>query len=99
VTVRLIAVDPWDCGCTECITGEYVALRFATDENIADLLAGRLANHLNDGTELVVTTTYRTDSTGRRTMMRVERITVTYTHHDGETKTWEPDPYRASLAA
>lgn len=103
MTIRLIAVDPWDCGCTECITGEYVALRYATDENIADLLAGRLRNNLNNGTELDVTTTYRVDSTGRRTELRVERITVTYTHTTDEggrqTKTWEPDPYRAGLAA
>lgn len=99
MTVRLIAVDPWDCGCMECITGEYVALRYATDENIADLLAGRLANHLNDGTELDVTTTYKVDSSGRSTVMHVERITVMYTHHDGETKTWEPDPFRAGLVA
>jgi hypothetical protein len=95
--VKLIAVDPWDCGCNECGWGEYVALRFATDENIADLLAGRLRNNLNNGTELDVTTTYRIDSTGRHTVMRVESVTVTYTHHDGETKTWEPDPYRAGL--
>lgn len=82
-----IAIDPWECGCTECITGECVALRYATDENIADLLTGRLANHLNNGTELDVTTAYRVDSTGRRTELRAERTTVTYMHHDGQTKT------------
>jgi hypothetical protein len=99
MSVRLVAVDPWDCRCTECITGEYVALREATDENIADLLAGRLANHLNSGTELEVATTYKVDSSGRSTVMRPERITVTYAHHDGQTQTWEPDPYRAGLVA
>jgi hypothetical protein len=97
MTVRLVAVDPWDCGCNECCTGEYVALRFATDENVADMLAGRLANHLNNGTELDVTTTYRVDSTGRRTELAAERVTVIYTHYDGQSKTWEPDPYRAGL--
>lgn len=92
---QLIAIDPWDCGCNECTWGEYVALRFATDDNMADLLAGRLRNNLNTGTELVVSTTYRTERDG----LRVASVEVTYTHHDGQSRTWEPDPYRAGLAA
>lgn len=93
MTVRLIAIDPWDCGCTECGIGEYVALRFATDEDIADLLAGRLHNNLHEGTELVVSTTCRTEGDG----LRVVSMKVSYTHWDGEEKTWTPDPYRAGL--
>lgn len=94
-TLKLIAIDPWDCGCTECITGEYVALRFATDDNMADLIAGRLRSNLNSGTELEISTTYTTDN-GKLTP---GEITVRYVHWDGSEKSWTPDPYRAGLAA
>lgn len=93
--MKLIAVDPWDCGCTECITGEYVALRYATDENIADLLAGRLRNNLNSGTELAVMTTYETENNG----LRIKSVQVAYVHWDGEVKHWDPDPYRMGLVS
>ena len=26
-------------------------------------------------------------------------VTVTYEHHDGQTREWSPDPYRMGLAA
>jgi hypothetical protein len=94
VTVRLIAVDPWDCRCLECTTGEYVALRFATDDDIADLLAGRLRNNLNSGTELEISVTHAVQS-GKLTPVHV---TVKYEHHDGQTREWTPDAYRAGMA-
>lgn len=93
--MKLIAVDPWDCGCTECITGEYVPLRYATDEQIADLITGRLRNNLNSGTQLEVHTTYATEN-GK---LVLHDVTVTYEHHDGQTREWSPDPYRMGLAA
>jgi hypothetical protein len=94
--VKLIAVDPWNCGCTECMIGEYVALHSATDENMADLFAGRLANHLNTGTTLEVVMTYETVN---GTMgPRVDSVTVRYEHWNGETKEWRVDPYRAGFA-
>lgn len=40
-----IAIDPPGCGCTECITGEYVPLNDATPRHIADMLAGRIGNN------------------------------------------------------
>jgi hypothetical protein len=43
-----IAIDPWNCGCTECLTGEYVPLRRATGEQVAALLRGEIGN--NTGT-------------------------------------------------
>ena len=55
---RLIAIDPWDCGCTECITGEYKPLAHATDDDIADLLAGRLSSNLHTGDTLEVSIKY-----------------------------------------
>lgn len=50
-----IAIDPPECACTECITGEYVPLDRATPEQIADMLAGRIADNTNSGTEFTVT--------------------------------------------
>lgn len=94
--MKLIAVDPWDCGCTECGTGEYVALRFATDDQIADLFAGRLRNNLHTGTRLELVMTYETD--GNALAPSTDGVTARYVHWDGETKEWEIDPYRAGLA-
>lgn len=93
--MKLIAVDPWDCGCTECMIGEYVPLREATDEQIADLFAGRLNNHLNSGTEVRFEIVYRTEN---GTMTPVECV-AKYEHHDGQTREWTPDLYRMGLAA
>lgn len=93
--MRLIAVDPWDCGCTECITGEYVALRMADDEQIADLIAGRLRNNLNSGTELEITVTHAV----RDGKLNPVGVTVRYEHHDGQSREWTPDVYRCGLAA
>lgn len=42
---RAIAVDPPNCGCTECIIGLYVPLHKATDEQVAGALVGALADH------------------------------------------------------
>lgn len=40
-----IAIDPAGCGCTECLTGEYVPFDLASDEQIADMIYGKIANH------------------------------------------------------
>lgn len=93
--MKLIAIDPWDCGCKECIVGEYVALRFATDENVADLFAGRLRSNLHTGTKLEVAMTYETDERIVRPVM--DMVTVRYEHEDGSLKEWEIDPYRAGF--
>jgi hypothetical protein len=93
--VNLIAVDPWDCGCNECTWGEYVPLRMATDEHIADLFAGRLGNNLITGTKIEFVITYETVND---TMKPVE-VTARYEHHDGESREWTPDLYRMGLAA
>ena len=74
----LRAIDPFDCGCTECILGEYTPLAFATDDDIADLLAGRLISHLNTGDELVVSVSFLA-SYGSLDVA-ASPVTVTYTH-------------------
>ncbi|TMR92569.1 hypothetical protein [Nonomuraea basaltis] len=42
---RLLAIDPWTCGCTECGEGTYKPLREAAPEEIATMLTGDLRNH------------------------------------------------------
>lgn len=44
-----IAVDPPGCGCTECLTGEYIPLDQATEEQVRALAKGKLANHTDTG--------------------------------------------------
>lgn len=44
------AVDPIDCGCTECLTGEYVPLNQADREQIKAMLQGKIVN--NTGIDL-----------------------------------------------
>lgn len=96
--MKLLAIDPFDCGCNECTIGEYKALRFATDDDIADLLAGRLRDNTYDGT-LDVAVNYRVDNdSNSRVVLVVESVTVTATDDDGYERTWSPDPYRAGLA-
>jgi hypothetical protein len=97
----LLAIDPWDCGCTECLIGEYKPLACATDDDIADLLAGRLRDNTYEGS-LLVAVNYRTDH-GRnsRIQLVVDSVTVTLNPDFGYVTyehTWSPDPYRAGLA-
>lgn len=42
---RYIAIDPPGCGCTECLTGEYVPLDMATDEDVELMFLGVIGNN------------------------------------------------------
>jgi hypothetical protein len=42
---KLVAIDPYGCGCTECLVGEYKPLDYATDEELIAMILGELANH------------------------------------------------------
>lgn len=96
---KLIAIDPWDCRCTECITGEYKSLRDATDDNIADLLAGNLASHLHTGDTLNVSIKYVYTSRNGKMEKLPDGARVTYENWDGIVlMAWEDvDMYRAGL--
>jgi hypothetical protein len=39
------AIDPPGCGCTECLTGEYVPLDLASPIHIMALVFGVIANN------------------------------------------------------
>lgn len=39
------AIDPRGCGCTECLTGEYVPLDRADDIDLLGLLLGHFTNN------------------------------------------------------
>lgn len=97
---KLIAIDPWDCGCTECIIGEYKPLARADDDDIADLLAGRLRDNTYEGS-LEVAVSYLTErGSNSRMKLVVDSVTVTLNPDYGYVTydmTWNPDPYRAGL--
>jgi hypothetical protein len=52
-------IDPYGCGCTECLTGEYVPLNRATAEQVFALLAGDISDATGETfTRTIVTTFY-----------------------------------------
>lgn len=40
-----LAIDPPNCGCTECLTGLYVPLDQATDEQLEMMRLGKINNN------------------------------------------------------
>lgn len=100
--MKAVAIDPPNCGCTECITGEYVPLADATPRQITDMLAGRLGN--NTGLEFSITFTGKFDSIPKRPFSLADAETVTVTteawvpwSESLRTYSWEIDP--AALTA
>jgi hypothetical protein len=54
--MKVIAIDPAGCGCTECLTGQYVPLDLATREQVLKMLRGKLRNHT--GESFTITSEY-----------------------------------------
>lgn len=48
IVVWPLAIDPLNCACTECLTGEYVSLGSASSQHVADMLDGRILNNTGD---------------------------------------------------
>ena len=46
--VRPTAIDPVGCGCTECLTGEYVPLDRATREQVRAMLKGKIQDNTRE---------------------------------------------------
>ena len=46
---QVMAVDPFGCGCTECLTGVYVPLHYATGEQLVAMILGEIENHTGYG--------------------------------------------------
>ncbi|MFJ9521280.1 hypothetical protein ACIRPK_23895 [Kitasatospora sp. NPDC101801] len=90
MSTRLLAIDPADCGCTECIIGEYVPLRYATADQIVRLLKGELGN--NTFTEFTVEVKWSLPGDFRPTEARVDSVQVT-AHRGDDVLTWEIGPY------
>lgn len=95
--MKPLAIDPPNCACTECITGEYVPLIDATPRQITDMLAGRLGN--NTGLEFGITFTGKFDSYPTRPFSLADAETVTVTaevweswRQSSRTYSWEIDP-------
>jgi DNA-binding PadR family transcriptional regulator len=55
-----VAIDPYGCACTECLTGEYVPLERATDAQLAAMLRGKIHDNTNTGELEIVVTVRRT---------------------------------------
>lgn len=101
--MKVLAIDPPNCGCTECITGEYVPLIDATPRQITDMLAGRIGN--NTGCEFSVTFTGKFDDYPKRPFSLSDAETVTVTAqvsvrrgwsssegYEDRTLSWDIDP-------
>lgn len=52
-----IAIDPPYCGCTECLTGEYVPLDLASTEQIVAMAMAHLVNNTEREISIRVKTT------------------------------------------
>lgn len=87
--MKPVAIDPPNCGCTECITGEYVPLAAATARQITDMLAGRLGN--NTGMEFTITATGKFDASPRRPFSLADADVVTVTTEAAFRTTWDGD--------
>lgn len=46
--MKILAVDPAGCGCTECLTGEYVPLQDATKEHVIAVARGDLRDNTSE---------------------------------------------------
>lgn len=80
-----IQIDPPGCGCTECLTGLYVPLDRATDEQVRALLTGAMPNATGeDFTLTTVAEHYLSDVPGPVTYHMT--LAATYS---GRTWEWE----------
>lgn len=46
--MKLLAIDPENCGCTECLIGEYRPLNQATEDELVQLVRGELKDNTSE---------------------------------------------------
>jgi hypothetical protein len=51
-----IQIDPVGCGCTECLTGEYVPVDRATTDQVFAMIRGELSNATSELFTVTTTT-------------------------------------------
>lgn len=76
--MKVVAIDPYGCGCTECLTGEYVPLSSARSSQVKAMLKGKLDDHT--GETFTKTVEYQSD--GRK-------VTTVKSEHHGLSWRWE----------
>ncbi|MET9402646.1 hypothetical protein [Kitasatospora sp. NPDC002965] len=81
------AIDPYDCGCTQCILGDFVPLREATDEHIALMVTGKLRN--NTSVDFRITAQWSLSDGFRPVAATVSSVEVTAEVWNGPTLTWD----------
>ncbi|MEU6719792.1 hypothetical protein ABZ897_50770 [Nonomuraea sp. NPDC046802] len=89
---RPTAIDPPDCGCTQCIVGTYVPLAEATDSQVAAMLRGDLDNHT--GLTFTITVMYELDPS--RSLAQAQPVDVSVRAAD---RTWALDPHLLGVHA
>ncbi|MFG2847422.1 hypothetical protein ACGF12_30280 [Kitasatospora sp. NPDC048296] len=87
---RPIAIDPPDCGCTECIVGEYVPLREASEDQIAQMLRGELRDHTSVPFRVSARWELYDPHPDSQHLVSVQVIADLW---NGTTLTWDVTPY------
>jgi hypothetical protein len=96
MTVKLLAIDPFDCGCTECLTGEYVPLRYATAVQILAMMTGHLRDHTYGGLDLRIKyTVEQGEHPEYKAKLVADGATITY---EPANQTWEVEAWELELA-
>lgn len=57
IMIVLRAIDPSDCGCNECLTGESVPMNRATQQQLIQALTGRLVLQTDEPIDIEITMT------------------------------------------
>ncbi|MFJ4680570.1 hypothetical protein [Kitasatospora sp. NPDC088783] len=84
----VFAIDPPECGCTDCGNGTSVPLNAATDAQVAQLLLGHLANNTSQQFLVRVTTTLPDSDDATFATVAETRIEAT-TAHTGWERAWD----------
>jgi hypothetical protein len=88
MTTKVLAIDPYDCGCTECLVGEYVPLRAATAMQIAALLRGELGNNTGSYNTFKVDVRYEVAEDETLAGVMPSEVKVTFDEQEWTLEPW-----------